>query len=89
MSITQLHAPHGWRRATPGRPRRGRAFRFVENAVAAVRDWRRRERERGELEVLDERTLHDIGLSRSDALYLTTKPADDDAWRISLRYPPY
>jgi uncharacterized protein YjiS (DUF1127 family) len=87
MSITQLHAPHGWRRASP-EPHRGRAVRFVETAVAAVRDWRRRARDRVELAALDERTLHDIGLSRSDTLYLTRKADDDDAWRFVLRYPP-
>jgi uncharacterized protein YjiS (DUF1127 family) len=88
MSITQLQAPHGWRRATPG-PHRGRAFRLVENAVAAVRDWHQRTRDRNELAALDDRTLHDIGLSRSDALYLTRKSAADDEWQATLRYPPF
>jgi uncharacterized protein YjiS (DUF1127 family) len=88
MSITQLHAPHGWRRASPG-PRSGRLTRFVDGALAAVRDWRKRERGRRELAALDERTLHDIGLSRSDAQYLSHKSEEDNAWRISLRYPPF
>lgn len=87
MSITQLHAPHGWRRATPG-SHRGRAFRVVESAVAAVRDWHRRARERSEIAALDDRTLHDIGLCRSDALYLTRKSAADAEWQATLRYPP-
>jgi uncharacterized protein YjiS (DUF1127 family) len=87
MSITQLHAPHGWHRAAPG-PHRGRVFRLVENVAAAVRDWHRRARDRRELAALDDRTLHDIGLSRSDALYLTRKSTAESAWQASLRYPP-
>jgi uncharacterized protein YjiS (DUF1127 family) len=89
MSITQLHAPlGGWRRGSP-RPQRGRASRFLESALAAVRDWRKRVRDRNEFAALDDRTLRDIGVCRSDALYLSRKAAEDDAWIVSLRFPPF
>src|SRR6266851_4079757 len=37
---------------------------------AAVREWRRRSRDRAELAALDDRTLADIGLTRGDAEFL-------------------
>ncbi len=43
-------------------------------AVATVREWRRRIRERDELARLDCRTLTDIGLSRAEAEFLANKP---------------
>lgn len=43
-------------------------------ALATLRDWRRRIRERGELAKLDEGMLCDIGLSRADAEFLINKP---------------
>jgi uncharacterized protein YjiS (DUF1127 family) len=89
MSITQLHAPHGgWRRPSSG-PLRGRAGQFIETAWAMVRDWLRRVEGRDELAALDDRTLRDIGVSRSDAIYLGRRAQEDDAWRVSLRYPPF
>jgi uncharacterized protein YjiS (DUF1127 family) len=39
-----------------------------------LREWRRRSRERAELAGLDERTLKDIGLTRTDAEFLSNKP---------------
>ena len=44
------------------------------HAVATLREWRRRARDRAELAALDERTLADIGLSRADAEFLANKP---------------
>jgi uncharacterized protein YjiS (DUF1127 family) len=41
----------------------GGAFRAVTKSFA---EWRRREAARAELELLDDRTLADIGLRRSD-----------------------
>ena len=43
-------------------------------AVATVREWRRRVRERAELAELDDRMLKDIGLTRADAEFLSNKP---------------
>jgi uncharacterized protein YjiS (DUF1127 family) len=89
MSIIQLPAPlGGWRRASP-RPQHGRASRFVDAALAAVRDWRKRTQDRKQFAALDDRTLRDIGVCRSDVDYLTRKPAEDDAWSDSLRFPPF
>jgi uncharacterized protein YjiS (DUF1127 family) len=43
-------------------------------ALANLRLWRQRRRERAELAALDERTLADIGLSRGEAEFLSNKP---------------
>jgi uncharacterized protein YjiS (DUF1127 family) len=40
----------------------------------ALRSFRRRYRSRQELVHLDERMLHDIGISRSEALHESDKP---------------
>ena len=45
-----------------------------DHAVASLREWRRRTRERAELAALDDRTLKDIGLTRADAEFLSNKP---------------
>jgi uncharacterized protein YjiS (DUF1127 family) len=45
-----------------------------DQAVASLREWRRRTRERAELAALDDRTLKDIGLTRADAEFLSNKP---------------
>jgi uncharacterized protein YjiS (DUF1127 family) len=89
--MTDIHlAPLGGLRRVSGRRRRSRASGFLARAMAAVRDWRRREQVRNQLEALDDRTLRDIGICRSDTLYLTSKPAEDDEnWRLSLRFPPF
>jgi uncharacterized protein YjiS (DUF1127 family) len=62
----------------PNRARRHDASRVLRNAgrraVATLREWRRRSRDRAELAALDERTLADIGLSRTDAEFLANKP---------------
>ena len=42
--------------------------------VTALREWRRRGRERAELAQLDDRMLKDIGLTRADAEFLSNKP---------------
>jgi uncharacterized protein YjiS (DUF1127 family) len=90
MSITQLHEPHGWNGLSPS-PRRGRISQFVDTAWARVRDWLGRVEGRNELAALDDRTLRDIGVSRSDTVYLgnANRADEDDAWRVSLRYPPF
>jgi len=50
-------------------------LRDGRRTVAALfRLWRRRRRTRRELATLDDRTLHDIGLTRGDAEFLINKP---------------
>jgi uncharacterized protein YjiS (DUF1127 family) len=39
-----------------------------------LRQWRRRAVERRELAGLNDETLHDIGVTRAEALYLANKP---------------
>ncbi|HEX3954245.1 MAG TPA: DUF1127 domain-containing protein [Stellaceae bacterium] len=43
-------------------------------AFAAIREWTRRIRERRQLAGLDDRMLHDIGITRADAVRLGGKP---------------
>ncbi|HXC29452.1 MAG TPA: DUF1127 domain-containing protein [Stellaceae bacterium] len=38
------------------------------------REWRRRTQDRRQLAGLSEEMLHDIGVSRAEALYLANKP---------------
>jgi uncharacterized protein YjiS (DUF1127 family) len=56
------------------RPRRG----YLATVLASVRASRRRARDRHRLETLDDRTLHDLGLSRSDIGYLSSKAGERD-----------
>jgi uncharacterized protein YjiS (DUF1127 family) len=48
--------------------------RALHQVVALFDTWRQRLRERRELAAMDERTLHDLGLSRFDAFYEARKP---------------
>jgi uncharacterized protein YjiS (DUF1127 family) len=89
MSAIPFQAPDtGWRRVSH-RPRNGRTGGLFGRTLSALRDWRRRRRNRNELAALDDRTLRDIGLSRSDALYLSSTQGDDDASLDTLRFPPF
>ena len=42
--------------------------------LSTLREWRRRAHERRQLASLNDLTLHDIGLSRAEAVYLANKP---------------
>lgn len=42
--------------------------------LATLRQWRRRAHERRELAGLSEAMLHDIGVSRAEAVYLANRP---------------
>jgi len=42
--------------------------------AATFREWRRRVRDRAELAALDDRALRDIGISRAEAIHLSSKP---------------
>jgi uncharacterized protein YjiS (DUF1127 family) len=48
--------------------------RRAAEALALVREWRRRARGRRELAALSDRCLHDIGLTRYDAQREARKP---------------
>ena len=60
------------------RPRHHNALLALNDAAshvaATLGEWRRRTRERGELAALDDRMLKDIGLTRTDAEFLSNKP---------------
>jgi hypothetical protein len=87
MTAIHSRAPHGgWRRVSH-RPRR--AIRVAQRALAAVRDWRRRLEDRNRSSALDERTLRDSGICRSEGLYLDREQIERDAWPDTLRFPPF
>lgn len=46
----------------------------VKHALGTVQSWRRRARERDELGALSDRMLSDIGITRADAIFLSSKP---------------
>jgi uncharacterized protein YjiS (DUF1127 family) len=87
MTAIHSQAPHGGWRWVSHRPRR--ASRLVQRAFAAVRDWRRRLQDRNRSSALDERTLRDSGICRSDELYLGSKQIERDAWLDILHFPPF
>ncbi|HTV90394.1 MAG TPA: DUF1127 domain-containing protein [Stellaceae bacterium] len=74
MSAINLHSSH----APVARRGRRDALDALADAAhwvfAALGEWRRRARERGELARLDCRTLRDIGLSRAEAEFIVNKP---------------
>jgi hypothetical protein len=73
----------GWRRVWH-RPRR--ASRFVERALVAVRDWRRRRRDRLEIAAL--RISRDIETCRGDPLDLDREQKEREAW-LDTWFPPF
>lgn len=48
--------------------------RAARRLAGLLRTWRRRRRDRREMARLDDRTLKDIGLTRTDAEFLLNKP---------------
>ncbi len=66
MTLATTLSDAGPRRTTPSL-----------SLLDTLRLWRRRARERAELARFTDRELHDIGVTRSDALYEMAKPA----WR--------
>jgi uncharacterized protein YjiS (DUF1127 family) len=88
MTAIHSQAPHGgWHRVSH-RPRR--AGRLVERAVAAVRDWRRRRRNRLQIAALNARMIsRDIQICRGDPLDLDREQKERDAWLDTLGFPPF
>ena len=76
----------GWRRAWH-RPRR--ASRLVERALVAVRDWRKRRRDRLQIAALDARISRDIETRRGDPLDLDREQRGREAWLDTLNFPPF
>ena len=86
--MTVIHSPAsygGWRRVSH-RPRRAS---LLQKALAAVRDWRRRLQDRNRSSALDERTLRDSGICRSEELYLDREQIERDTWLDTLHFPPF
>ena len=72
MTVIPFEMPR--RRHAPVPRRRLTARGAMGRVRAALREWRQRARERGELASLDDRMLKDIGLTRCDAEFLSNKP---------------
>jgi len=74
MTVIPFEIPR--RRRAPVRHRRQRrAVRDIAVRILTTwREWRRRAHDRAELVRLDDRMLKDIGLTRSDAEFLSNKP---------------
>ena len=76
----------GWRRVWH---RRRRASRLVERVLVAVRDWRRRRRDRRQIAALDARISRDIETRRGDPLDLDREQKEREAWLDTLSFPPF
>ena len=86
MTVSHSQATYGgWRRVSH-RPRRAG---LLKKALAAVRDWRRRLQDRNRSSALDERTLLDGEICRSEERYLDREQIERDAWLETLRFPPF
>lgn len=88
MTAIHLQVSHdGWRRAL--RRRRRGVGRLIERALAAVREWRRRRRMRGQITALDARISRDIGICRGDPLDLDREQKERQAWLDTLSFSPF
>jgi uncharacterized protein YjiS (DUF1127 family) len=74
MAAIHFEAPRRRLGAVPHHRGRRVASELAGGALAIWREWRRRARDRAELASLDDRMLRDIGLTRSDAEFLSNKP---------------
>lgn len=70
--MTFLHLDHTT--SIPGAENARTVGRAVKAVIARLDTWAERSRQRAELANLDERTLHDVGLSRSDIELEINKP---------------
>ena len=73
MAAIHFDIPRRRLGAVPRHRRRGPTD-VAGRVLATLREWRRRARDRAELASLDDRMLRDIGLTRSDAEFLSNKP---------------
>jgi uncharacterized protein YjiS (DUF1127 family) len=73
--MTAMHLPHRSAAATLGRHDALEALSdTTEWAFSALREWRRRIRERRQLAGLDDRSLRDIGITSVEREFLANKP---------------
>jgi hypothetical protein len=87
--MTAIHSQvpdGGWRRVWH-RPRRARWL--VERVLAAVRDWRKRRRDRLQIAALDDRISRDLEIYRSDPLNLDREQKEPDACLDTLGFHPF
>jgi uncharacterized protein YjiS (DUF1127 family) len=70
--MTFLHLDHA--QGNPGIELARIVGRAVKSVASRIDTWAARSRQRAELANLDERTLHDIGLSQSDISAEINKP---------------
>jgi uncharacterized protein YjiS (DUF1127 family) len=89
MTAIPFQVPNRAARRAPLARRHGPVRRFAKSALAALRDWRRRVRNRNELLALDDRTLHDLGLSRGDIPYLVGKAGERRSSAEGPLFPPF
>jgi uncharacterized protein YjiS (DUF1127 family) len=89
MTAIPFQFPNRAARRAPLESRHGPVRRFAESAVTALREWRRRVRNRNELMALDDRTLHDLGLCRGDIPYLVSKARERRSSAEGLLFPPF
>jgi uncharacterized protein YjiS (DUF1127 family) len=76
MAVICLQAGHA--RAVSERAAAGAPHRPIARALALLREWRRRSRDREGLATLDDRMLSDIGFTRGEAEFLSHRPF----WRV-------
>ncbi|HEY3910685.1 MAG TPA: DUF1127 domain-containing protein [Stellaceae bacterium] len=74
MTAIQFEAVPGRRARNRRGSARQRAGAAARRIFAALGEWRRRARDRAQLAALDDRMLADIGITRADAQYLSSKP---------------
>ena len=86
MTAIHSQAPHGaWRRVSHWLRRAS----LLQRALAAVRDWRRRLQDRNRSSALDERSLRDSGICRSEEVHLDREQIEREAWLDTLHFPPF
>jgi uncharacterized protein YjiS (DUF1127 family) len=74
MAAIHFEVPRRRVAAIPHHRARKAAGSLVGRVLATLREWRRRARDRAQLGTLDDRMLRDIGITRADAVFLSSKP---------------
>ena len=75
MTTQTLWHPAHLRTGTPRAPVAvDRLTGALKHAFGTLRGWNRRARERAQLGALSDRMLSDIGITRADAIFLSSKP---------------
>jgi uncharacterized protein YjiS (DUF1127 family) len=74
MTAIQFEGAHGHFAGVRPHSAVQRASAAAGRTFARVREWRRRARDRTSLAALDDRMLADIGITRADAEFLSSKP---------------